>query len=344
MNSWVLHGKNDLRYENHVEPTPKVNEVIVQIKKIGICGSDIHYFSHGRIGTFIPSKPFILGHEFSGIIVDLGHQVDSFSIGDRVAINPSHPCYRCTFCIAGRTNLCNDMKYFGSAATNPPTDGGLCEFIAVSVNNCYKISEKVNFATAALLEPLAVALHAITRAGNIAGHNVLISGAGTIGLLIATLVRYFGANLVVLTDLKEKRRIVAKQFADLVINPRVQDVASLNVSTVDNGFTISFEAAGASDSFNWLLHNTLKGGTLIQIGTLTTEVKNTLNLIMSNELQILGSFRFSSEYKTGIDLIESGHIKIDNLVSETFPLEQAILGFKKAVDDDSTIKIQIDNP
>ena len=344
MISWVLYGKNDLRCENHPDPTPKSDEVIVQVKRIGICGSDIHYFSHGRIGSFVPSKPFILGHEFSGTVVDIGKRVSSFLIGDRVAINPSHACLICTFCKTGRTNLCPNMKYFGSAANNPPTDGGLCEFITVPINNCYKISHKVNFATAALLEPLAVACHAITRAGNIAGHNVIISGAGTIGLLVATLARRFGANIVVIADLKEKRRLAAKHRADLVINPTVQNISNLNLSTLEKGFNTSFEAAGAPDSFNWLLHNTQKGGTLVQIGTLTKEVKSPLNLIMANELQILGSFRFSRGFEMGINLIESERIEIQDLISETLPLNQAKSGFEKAINDDSVIKIQIKNP
>jgi len=203
MDAWVLHGANDLRREQRPDPEPADHEVLVRVERVGICGSDIHYYRHGRVGAFVPSRPFVLGHEVAGEVVAVGRSAGGIAVGDRVAVDPSQACLRCAWCRGGRSNLCPQMRYFGSAATDPPTDGALCDLKTVPAANCYRLGDRLSYAEGALLEPLAVACHAVLRAGSIAGKPVAVSGAGTIGQLVATVARALGAARVVVSDPRE---------------------------------------------------------------------------------------------------------------------------------------------
>ncbi|MGL4398886.1 MAG: alcohol dehydrogenase catalytic domain-containing protein, partial [Luteolibacter sp.] len=137
MRAFILHGKQDLRRGELTTPAAQPGQILVRVRRVGICGSDVHYFSHGRVGNFVPKRPFALGHEFAGEVAELGAGVSGFSPGDRVVIDPSQPCGHCQHCRSGRYNLCENMRYFGSASCDPHLDGGFAEFVAVPARNCH---------------------------------------------------------------------------------------------------------------------------------------------------------------------------------------------------------------
>ena len=215
MRAFILHGKEDLRRGELPTPIAQPGQVLVHVRRVGICGSDVHYFSHGRVGNFVPKRPFALGHEFAGEVAQTGDDVSGFAIGDRVVIDPSQPCGECRHCRSRRYNLCENMRYFGSASCDPHLDGGFAEFVAVPARNCHRMPDAMTWGEAAMQEPLSVALHATQRAGNLAGTSVFVAGGGAIGQLIALAARAFGAGQVVLGDLAEfPRNFAIVQGAD----------------------------------------------------------------------------------------------------------------------------------
>ena len=336
MFAWVLHGQRDLRHERRADPVPAAHEVLLRVERVGICGSDVHYYRDGRVGAFVPSRPFVIGHEVAGEVVETGAAVDHLRVGDRVAVDPSQACRRCSWCRGGRSNLCPEMRYFGSAATDPPTDGALCELKAVPAANCYRLGDALSYASGALLEPLAVACHAVLRAGRLAGRRVAVSGGGTIGQLVATVARALGAAHVAVADPRPAARAAAAERADEVLDP-IADSARL----AEGPAQVTFEAAGAADSLRWALEHTARGGTVVQIGTLQHQFDAPLNLIMAKELQVLGSFRFADGFQVGAALLAAGRIEVESLITEVLPLAQTPAALERAAGDPTALKLQV---
>lgn len=182
--------------------------VLLRVRRAGICGLDLHYFEHGCCGAFaLPTRPFVLGHEFAAEVAALGDGVKN--VGARVTANPARACGVCDYCKSGRGNLCRSTIMLGSASTTPPTDGAFAEFVTVRADQCHVLPTSIDDATAAMLEPFAVALHAVKRAGTVSGKRVLVTGGGPIGLLVAMTARMFGAAPVALSDILESRRETA---------------------------------------------------------------------------------------------------------------------------------------
>ena len=284
----------------------------------------------------MPSRPFVIGHEVAGEVVETGAAVDHLRVGDRVAVDPSQACRRCSWCRGGRSNLCPEMRYFGSAATDPPTDGALCELKAVPAANCYRLGDALSYASGALLEPLAVACHAVLRAGRLAGRRVAVSGGGTIGQLVATVARALGAAHVAVADPRPAARAAAAERADEVLDP-VAGSARL----AEGPAQVTFEAAGAADSLRWALEHTARGGTVVQIGTLQHQFDAPLNLIMAKELQVLGSFRFADGFQVGAALLAAGRIEVESLITEVLPLAQTPAALERAAGDPTALKLQV---
>src|SRR6202165_5479662 len=189
MTTAVLYGPHDLRVEQRPIPTPSEGEVLVRILSVGVCGSDVHYYEHGRIGDFVVRSPLVLGHESSGKIVEVGKGVLPARVGQRVAIEPGEPCGRCGQCRTGRYNLCPNIRFHGT----PPVDGTLSEFVAVKSELAYTVPDEISDNAAALLEPLSVGIWANRKAGTQVGTSLLIAGAGPIGLVAAQVARGVGA-------------------------------------------------------------------------------------------------------------------------------------------------------
>jgi threonine dehydrogenase-like Zn-dependent dehydrogenase len=193
MKAAVLHGARDIRIESYRQPELHPGMVLLRPRRVGICGTDLHYYEHGYNATFVPDRPFILGHELTAEVAAVAPGVDAVKVGQRVTVNPARACGFCAYCKGGQINLCRKTIMLGSASTTPPTDGALAEFVTVRADQCHLLPDDMDDGIGAMMEPLSVALHAVKRAGTVSGKRVLVTGGGTIGLLVAITARAFGA-------------------------------------------------------------------------------------------------------------------------------------------------------
>ncbi|MDH4442461.1 MAG: L-idonate 5-dehydrogenase [Rhizobium sp.] len=343
MKAFVLHGKEDLRPAELPVLQPSTGAVIVRVRRAGICGSDIHYFSHGRVGNFVPKRPFVLGHEFAGEIVALGAGVDPSLEGRRVAVDPSMPCGVCQHCRNGRYNLCLNMRFYGSASCDPHIDGGYQEFVAVPVSNCVEVAEGVTWGEAAMTEPLSVSIHAVNRAGAVGGKTALVTGGGAIGQLIALVLRAFGASTIALSDVAAfPREVAVRCGADFAIDAADFDFFGRANAAVSDGFDFVFEASGSPKALEQAISVARRGGTIVQVGTLPTPVTASINGVMQKELNLLGSFRFAHAFQAALDLIASRRIDVKPLITGVFALEDMEVAMHAAISKTNSIKIQVE--
>ncbi len=342
MTAYSLYGKEDLRAEAKPKPVAGPGQVIVKIQRIGICGSDMHYYEHGYCGAFVPKRPFILGHEFSGQIIEIGEGVKGFKMHDRVAVDPSHPCHVCEFCLTGRYNLCENMRFLGSASVDPHIDGAYCEYICMPAENCFHLPASLDYGKAALLEPLSVCIHAARQAGELFGKTVLITGAGTIGQLLLQVLQTMGAAKVCVSDVKSTARDFSLlQGAQEALDPLSDQFENQAAQIAPKGFDVIFEVSGAPAALKQAIHLAKRGATLVQVGTLPQEVSLPANLIMVKELKMVGSFRFANVIPAAIDLVASGRGQFDSIITHTFKFDQLLDGMKKACSREDVVKVHI---
>jgi len=344
MMACVLYGAHDIRLERRERPVPKEGMVLLRVLRVGICGSDLHYFEYGRCGAFVPGKPFILGHEVVGIVEEAAEDVRSPSVGSRVAVNPARSCGVCHYCRQGRGNLCRSTVMLGSASTNPPTDGAFADFVLVKAEQCHALPPEFDDGLGAMLEPFAVALHAVKRAGTVSGQRVLVTGGGPIGLLVVITSIAFGASLVMLSDpVAERRQTAAKFGVGGVIDPTEEGVVDSVRRKVDDGFDVIFEASGASPALRQAFGFVRPGGKIVQIGTLSADdIPLPANQIMSREIQYLGSFRYGDVFDEAIRLIVSGRVELRPLITAVWPLLRIEDAFRSAMSKNGAIKVQVE--
>jgi L-idonate 5-dehydrogenase len=341
----VLHGAKDLRLEQYPQPELGAGRVLLRVRRVGICGSDSHYFEHGYCAAFVPTRPFILGHELTAEVVAAADDVKLPAVGARVTVNPARACGFCEYCRAGRGNLCRATIMLGSASTKPPTDGAFADLVTVRADQCHGLPPDVDDGLGALMEPFAVALHAIKRAGTVAGKRVLVVGGGPIGLLACMTARAFGAAPVVLSDIVEARRSNAlKLGADAVLDPLEKQLSARVRELAGEGFDAIFEASGAPSALRQAFDLVRPGGTIVQIGTLgTADVPLPANQVMVREIQFLGSFRYGNVFEEAIRLVASGRLNLRPLISQVFPLSQAAEAMICASARERVLKVQMDN-
>ncbi len=339
MQAFYLHGACDMRPAEIDQPRPGPDEVLIQVRATGICGSDLHYYTHGKNGDFVPERPFILGHESAGEIVESGSFSATLPLGSRVAIDPSHPCRNCAHCLAGTYNLCPHMRYFGSAACSPPQDGSFREYVQVRAENCHLIPEAVDYREAALLEPLSIAVHGVGQAGTIAGKNVLVTGGGPIGQLIGLVARHYGAAHLAVSDIRQEALDLATSlWADLGL--RADEPAAI-ARAAGAGFDTVIEASGAPAALQTAYQHTRAGGTIVQLGVQSGPVELPVNLLMHKELTIRGSFRFAHVFGRALDLLARRQLDLAPLISACVDFPDLIAGFDIALQPQS-IKVVID--
>ncbi|HUZ18518.1 MAG TPA: L-idonate 5-dehydrogenase [Spirochaetia bacterium] len=340
MKAFVLHGREDVRLEERPRPEPAEGWALLQVARVGICGSDVHYFREGKIGDFVPTEPFVLGHEFSGIVAEAGSGAGALPVGARVAVDPSMNCGVCSFCRSGRYNLCEKMRYFGSASTKPPTDGAFSEFVAAPARNCHPLPDEVDDVEATLIEPLSVAMHGVLRSGTVSGKSVLITGGGTIGQLVLLVARAFGAETLALADIAAfPRDVAASAGADFVFDPADEDSTAKSVERVAQGFDVVLEASGSMQALAQALRLVKRGGTIVQIGTLPNPVQIPANLVMSKEISLLGSFRFAHVFAHAITLVAKKRIDVHPIVTHTVPFDRLGEGIRLAAGKQAVIKV-----
>ncbi|GBQ94008.1 L-idonate 5-dehydrogenase [Asaia krungthepensis] len=334
----VIHAPHELQVETRPVPSLTQGEVLVRVEAGGICGSDLHYYHHGGFGAVRLKHPMILGHEIAGRIADKAPDVTGLEIGDLVAVNPGLPCQHCRQCLAGRSNHCTDMRFYGSAMRNPHIDGAFRRDLVCKARQCVRAEHRTP-AELALSEPFAVALHAVSRAGALMGKRVLVTGAGPIGALVALAARLNGACEVIVTDILDEPLAVVRQLgADRVINGRVAPQA---LTELAGSIDVLIECSGNEQALRSGLALMQPCGTIVQLG-LGDDVTLPQSRIVTGELTWTGSFRFKEEFALAVTLIDSGKADLSALVTHRFALDQASAAFDLASDRRQAMKILLE--
>lgn len=343
MQAAVLHGSHDLRIEPYRKPELAAGMVLLRNRQVGICGSDLHYYEHGYCAAFVPERPFVLGHELTAEVTAVAADVATVKAGMRVTVNPARSCGFCEYCKAGRGNLCSRIIMLGSASTKPPTDGALAEFVTVRADQCHLLPDEVDDTLGAMMEPFAVALHAVKRAGVVSGKRVLVTGAGAIGLAVALAARAFGAVPVVVSDVVAARRAKALELgADAALDPAAKDVAEQVRALTGDGFDVAFEASGSPAALKSAFDLVRPGATVVQIGTLAAgDTPIPASRLMNREIQYIGSMRYGNVFDEAIRLVASGRVNLRPLINAVFPLAQSAKAFDFAADKTQSFKVQI---
>ena len=343
MKAAVLHGARDIRIEPYLQPELHPGMVLLRSRRVGICGTDLHYYEHGYNATFVPDRPFILGHELTGEVAAVASDVQVVKPGQRVAVNPARSCGFCDYCKGGQINLCRKTIMLGSASTTPPTDGALAEFLTVRADQCHLLPEDMDDGAGAMMEPLSVALHAVKRAGTVSGKRVLVTGAGTIGLLVALTARAFGAVPVAVSDLVSERRAKAMELGvDFALDPTERGLQDQVRELTDLGFDVVFEASGAPPALRSAFDLVRPGGTIVQIGTVgTADIPIPVNQLMVKEINFRGSMRYGDTFDEAIRLVAAGRIKVQPFINHVFALDDSAQALQFAADRSVALKVQI---
>ncbi|AJC82610.1 L-idonate 5-dehydrogenase 1 (plasmid) [Rhizobium etli bv. phaseoli str. IE4803] len=335
-----LYQKGDLRVETDTVPAAGPGEVLLKMAAAGICGSDLHYYQDGGFGPIRVREPIIPGHEASGIVERAGEGAD-LKPGTLVAVNPSQPCGQCEYCGKGLPIHCLDMRFMGSAMRLPHEQGMFREWLVVPARQCFEVGAATTAAEAACSEPLAVCLHAASRAGDISGKRVLVTGAGPIGCLMVAAARYHGAAEIVVTDLADAALERAEAMgASRTINVSREAGALAEFETGKGHFDLVFECSAAAPAIRSAIAAIRPRGTIVQVGV-TGEIPIPLNAIVGKELHIHGTQRFHEEFAAAVELISSREIDVRPIISHSLPLEEAEAAFILAGDRTAACKVQL---
>ncbi|MGQ9371670.1 L-idonate 5-dehydrogenase [Azospirillum sp. ST 5-10] len=340
MRAVVIHAPRDLRVEEIACADPGPGEVRVRLEAGGICGSDLHYYLHGGFGTVRLREPMVLGHEVSGTVAAVGPGVTAVAPGAAVTVNPSVPCGRCAYCRQGLRNQCLDMRFYGSAMRFPHVQGAFRDEIVVSEAQAVAVGPDTTPAEAACAEPLAVCLHAVTRAGSLTGKRVLVSGCGPIGCLTIMAARFAGAREIVCCDVAAAPLALATRIgADVAVD--VADGTGLADDRRDKGrFDVTFECSGNPRALAEAVEVTRPRGTVVLVG-LGGDCPLPMNTVVAKELQLHGTFRFDEEFAWAADLIARRRIDVRPLITATLPLDRAREAFDLAADRGRSMKVQL---
>lgn len=307
-------------------PVAREGEVIVKLDYVGICGSDVHYLEYGRIGDFVVEGDFILGHECAGEVVKLGPGVKHLKVGDRVALEPGVTCGQCEFCKSGKYNLCPDVQFLAT----PPYHGCLMDYMAFPENMAFKLPDNVSSVEGALVEPLAVGLHAAAQGGIKLGDRVVILGAGCIGLVTLLACKAYGATEIVVVDIIGKRLEAAMKLgATRVINARQEDVLKAVAAWTDGaGVDKVIETAGSEHTVKQTPYLVKRGGTIVLVGLAAKDIIDfDFMQIMFKEADIKTVFRYRNLYPAAIGAIADGKIDVKGIVTHEFEFEDTQKAF-----------------
>ena len=340
-----LYGQKDLRVEMLDVSPPGPGQVLVALGAGGICGSDLHYWQDGGFGPIRVREPIILGHEASGTVEALGDGVNSLKVGDRVSLNPSHPCGACRFCAEGHPQHCLTMRFMGSALRFPHEQGMFRDHLVVGSEQCHRVGAQTPLGIAALAEPLAVCLRAVRRAqeqgGDLAGRRVVVTGAGPIGTLCAALAQHHGAAEVGVTDVQDATLAVVKRIGATDTVNVSRNPGAMQPWLADKGsFDLAFECSAAPSAIAMAISAVRPLGTIVQVGV-AGEVSVPLNLIVSKELQLVGTHRFHGEFAEAVALIESGVLNLSPMITHSLPVAAAAEALALASDRGRSVKVQL---
>lgn len=315
-----LDAQHRITIKHEEIPGPGNFEVLVKIEANGICGSDIHFFNEGKLGNFIVKEPYIPGHECSGTIAEIGKDVKGFSVGDHVVLEPGIPCGKCSFCRSGRYNLCMDVVFLSA----PPINGTFCDYICIPSDMVYHIPKELTFEEGAMIEPAAVAVHAVNRARFRKGCTALVVGAGPIGLLTLQAFKAAGGGKVICSDINDYRLEFAKKLgANEVINPDKENISMQNIAEV------VFETAGSDRATASLFQYASPGGCVVQVGwPRSSFVGMNIAQFIEKELDYIAVNRYANAYPIAIQWICDGRIKVKEMITHKFYFEKIEEAFK----------------
>jgi L-iditol 2-dehydrogenase len=323
----VLTGVKELAIEDRPVPAAGPGEVLIEVAAVGVCGSDVHYYRHGKIGDFVVDAPLVLGHEVSGRIVAVGDGVADDRIGERVAIEPQRPCHHCKQCLAGRYNLCPNMKFYAT----PPIDGAFTGYVTIEQEFAHTVPDSLSDEAAALLEPLSVAITTMRKAKVDPGSRILIAGAGPIGIICAQAARAFGASEIIISDLVAERRERALRFgATYTIDPTQIDVANADLQV--DAF---IDASGSPRAVNDGILAVGPAGVAVLVGLGNSRMELPVEHIQNLEITVTGIFRYTDTWRVGIDLVAKGLIDLDALVTGKYDLEHVADALESDTDPNS---------
>ncbi|WP_394914022.1 NAD(P)-dependent alcohol dehydrogenase [uncultured Robinsoniella sp.] len=332
MKAAYMDGTYEIIYRDIEKPVPGENEVLVKIEYVGICGSDVHFYENGRIGDFIVDGPFILGHESAGTIVETGSKVTDLKTGERVALEPGITCGKCEFCKTGRYNLCPEVKFFAT----PPYHGVLTEYAVHPSDMCFKLPENVSTKEGALVEPLAVGLHAAAQGNVKLGDSVVILGGGCIGLVTLLACKARGAANVIVVDMLQKRLDYAEKLgANHTVNAKEINVEKeLERLLGGIGADVVLETAGAVKTIQQTPEFTKRGGTIVLVGMAPQDViAFDFAKVMAKELSVKSVFRYRNLYPVAIAAIADGKIDVGKIATHEFDFSDVKLAFDTVIEN-----------
>ena len=348
-NSFVLKIKPEVSVSFEDRPVPKLEnpyDVLLQVNYTGICGSDIHYWQHGKIGQFVVEDPMVLGHESAGTVLECGSNVTTLKKGDRVAMEPGIPCRRCSRCKEGKYNLCLDMAF----AATPPIDGTLAKYYVLPEDFCYKLPDHMSLEEGALMEPLAVAVHITKQSGVKTGDSIVVFGAGPVGLLCCAVAKAFGASKVIAVDIVDSRLEFAKEFAATGTYKSQKIAGAENAQKIKEEFDLpigadaAIDASGVEPSIQTAINVLRTGGTYVQGGMGGDNCTFPIMAVCTKELNVKGSFRYGpGDYPTAVGLCSKGVIDVKKLITKKVNFDDAEEAFND-IKDGKGIKVLIEGP
>lgn len=334
MKQLIYTGPLKLEFKEAARPKIKSNEVLLKIKSVGICGTDLHIYK-GKMDLL---TPLVMGHEFSGVVEEVGSEVKDFKKGDRVAAEHVVSCGQCIYCLTGKPNLCSNAKVIG---VHLP--GALAEYLAVPKNLVYKIPDSLSFEEAALIEPLSIAYYAVKEAGFLLGKRVAVVGQGPIGLLVDQVLKQAGAIVIGIDVLDERLNFAKKKkWIDIAINSQKYNVLDQIKKHIKDGVDISFEVVGLEKTADLALDITRRNGDVFLLGVFESPARINLMNLVKKELNVHGSWTCSFSFQPSIELIASGRIDLKSLITHRYKFNQAPKAFKEAASySDKRIKTVI---
>jgi len=324
----ILKEYNNLVYTDFPKPEIKTNEVLIRVKACGICGSDIHGMD-GSTGRRIP--PVIMGHEASGVIVEVGAEVTDWEHNDHVTFDSTIYPLNDWYTLKGQYNLSNNRQVLGVSTDEYRRHGAFAEFIAIPQHILYKIPEGVSFEAAAMVEPVAVAAHALNVSPCIQNGKFMVVGAGMIGCFVTKLLKIAGAGKIIVADIDPNKAELAKTFgADIFLNPLTDNVNQI-VKEVSNGRGMdqAFEVVGNTEAINTAIKNVRKGGSVILVGNISAQVEIPLQQVVTKQIRLQGSCAICGEYEEVLFLMQKGIIDIKPLLSKVAPLKDGAEWFQR---------------
>ncbi len=334
MKALILKEYNKLEYTDISIPEIKNNEVLINVKACGICGSDVHGMD-GSTGRRIP--PIVMGHEASGIISKIGKNVKNWETGNRVTFDSTIYCENCYYCLNGYKNLCDNRKVLGVSCDEYRKNGAFAEFVAVPENIIYELPDEITFEEASMIEAISVAYHAVKRVPVNVNKTPVVIGAGMIGLLTINVLKQFGYKNIIAIDIyDEKLDLAKKNGADFTFNSTKGDIKENVFRLTDNrGADLAFEAVGISNAVNTAIDTLKKGASLILIGNICSEIKMPLQTIIKKELTIYGSCASNGEYPECIEMILQKKIDVNPFISAVAQLSEGASWFKRLYEHES---------